>query len=135
LHGPHVSALKHGTREPLSISYTHTLLHGPQYLLHTYNSAWQQIGRGCQARMNTCRPDEWKLCRTYLGPFVSFFPDIPFFLEEKQDTEIFPTFETKEGAKYLERVAFRYLKAKKEIWKLKRIIQKQYRNIVQAALR
>ena len=85
--------------------------------------------------MNTCRPDEWKLCRTYLGPFVSFFPDIPFLLEEKQDTEIFPTFETKKGAKYLERVAFRYLKAKKEIWKLKRIIQKQYRNIVQAALR
>ena len=55
------------------------------------------------------------LCRTFLGPSLSFFPAIPFCLKSKEETqEIFPAFETKEGAKYLERLAFRYMGAKKE---------------------
>ena len=64
--------------------------------------------------MNTFRPDGWKLCRTYLGPFLSFFPAILLVLEGKQETqETFPTFENKEGAKYIERLAFQYMGAKK----------------------
>ena len=44
-----------------------------------------------------------------------------FFFEEKQETqEILPTFETKEVAKYLERLPFQYLRAKTENLEIKR---------------
>ena len=54
---------------------------------------------------------------------------------KKRRQEIFPTYETKEGAKYIECLAFQYLAAKRKIWTLKRMIQKHYRNIRQESLR
>ena len=71
--------------------------------------------------MNTCRADEWKLCRTYLEPFLSFFQIFFSCFEGKQEAEeIFPTFKTKEGAKYLERLVFRCLRAKKDNQEIKK---------------
>ena len=91
--------------------------------------------RGCQARITTCRPNEWKLCTTYSGPFLSFFPDFRFCFADKQEFyAILPTIETKEGAKYLELLAFQYMRERKKIWKLKRMIQKRYGYIRQEAI-
>ena len=48
--------LMHNYCTVLSISCTHALPHGP---LHIHYGMGTEC-RGCQTRINTCRPDEWK---------------------------------------------------------------------------